>query len=1140
MATPCPASTSWPVHLTPSDFVAENTTLLKEIVPTFVQLNYFTMRKVVIALAALAIIFSCTKEADNSDNTPGGGGSGSGGSGGGGAQQEEEVVVTTLDAYDITHESVRLVGKADFPEMFWEKHSARDIQISFFYSKEEAFVVEGEFAGIDEMSDDGTFVSWPIMDLEPSTTYYYKAVLMFLDRDDKIVEGEVKSFTTLKKPRGLIETGEVSDITEVSATITGYANPTDQMQNPPFGIICSLYYPSFTDPLVFTATERDSEEEGFFTIEAEGLVPGKRYYYVAFIGEGSSQTLGSVQSFLTPALNATVEATGVTEVSEFAVTLNGKLTMQTIKEFEPEVWFIVNNGEMEEPISCPTTLAEDGTFSYHLTGLQVNSGYHYQACARLGTIEIKSEFTEFTTTLINGQIELLPAADITEFGATLRASFTTDLSSSIERTVTFYWTSGEVGDIAEGEYVTGTPVVATAAGGDVYEATLTGLDYDKEYYFMAMGSILGQNYISDYETFHTLDLRAGVETLQPAEIQGRRATLQGRLTIDSPGELTKEAWFSCNGQRLDAVIQSDGTFSAEVTGLARDTEYSYTAYAKVQGKELHGESVSFRTKDLQVSFNNVTATDILEKSANVTGTVSTTDGDDTSLSIKVFYSATFTTKEDIIASGSSAGFNVRNADFSIEIKDLDFGTEYHYVVRCIVEDDKYFYSDVFSFTTLPLNITFSDLTVSNITETKARLEAKVDVRCCEGLNREMAFAWSETPLDPSNHNAWPNRYVVEPSSDGTISVDLTDLKVGTDYYFMVFGYIYLGNYPLGDYYWFNSERETFRTLDIRASVATQNATSVKYNSAILHGTANIGTSDDPSPRLRFIYGKTGVPESEWESIDGELQGDGTYAATPYLDPGFTYQYKFTLDILNTTFAGEAKSFTTLSPSTPPSGAVSLWTFVTRDDGTQYEIFWADRNVGASSPEDYGFWVSWGELEGKDSYYTGGYKWRGADGGSSTYSKYCPSSAPERWSNAETDVPDNKTVLDPEDDVATVKMGAGWRLPSRAEWEALFEQCSFTEVTRGDVKGLEARSKSTANNNVIFFPYGGHHYGSNPSDWTSAGFYYGEAGHYWSRELNPDDPTAGAAAHLEPTGWIYPAFYRAGYRYLGFNVRGVTE
>ena len=65
-------------------------------------------------------------------------------------------------------------------------------------------------------------------------------------------------------------------------------------------------------------------------------------------------------------------------------------------------------------------------------------------------------------------------------------------------------------------------------------------------------------------------------------------------------------------------------------------------------------------------------------------------------------------------------------------------------------------------------------------------------------------------------------------------------------------------------------------------------------------------------------------------------------------------------------------------------------------------------------------------------------------------------------------------------------------------------------------------------------------GNNPSDWTSSGYYYGKAGHDWSRELNPEDPTAGAAAHLEPPGWIYRAFYRAGYRYLGFNVRGVTE
>ena len=103
------------------------------------------MKRIALALAALAILFACDKEKSQTDDTPGGGG----------GQQEEEVVVTTLDAYDITYESVRLVGKADFPDGFWEKHNRRDIQIRFIYSSEDIHVESGEIAGIDEMSDDG-------------------------------------------------------------------------------------------------------------------------------------------------------------------------------------------------------------------------------------------------------------------------------------------------------------------------------------------------------------------------------------------------------------------------------------------------------------------------------------------------------------------------------------------------------------------------------------------------------------------------------------------------------------------------------------------------------------------------------------------------------------------------------------------------------------------------------------------------------------------------------------------------------------------------------------------------------------------------------------------------------------------------
>ena len=74
--------------------------------------------------------------------------------------------------------------------------------------------------------------------------------------------------------------------------------------------------------------------------------------------------------------------------------------------------------------------------------------------------------------------------------------------------------------------------------------------------------------------------------------------------------------------------------------------------------------------------------------------------------------------------------------------------------------------------------------------------------------------------------------------------------------------------------------------------------------------------------------------------------------------------------------------------------------------------WATCNVGASSPEDYGEYYAWGETETKSTYDWRTYKW--CKGSNDTMTKYCTSSS--------SGTVDNKTVLDPEDDVAHVKWG----------------------------------------------------------------------------------------------------------------------
>lgn len=115
------------------------------------------------------------------------------------------------------------------------------------------------------------------------------------------------------------------------------------------------------------------------------------------------------------------------------------------------------------------------------------------------------------------------------------------------------------------------------------------------------------------------------------------------------------------------------------------------------------------------------------------------------------------------------------------------------------------------------------------------------------------------------------------------------------------------------------------------------------------------------------------------------------------------------------------------------------------------VKWATYNLGATKEDEAGNYYSWGETATKNEYeYTmGNYKY--SDG-----SKY----------NDE----DNKLNLDPEDDAATVALGADWRTPTYDEFNELITNCDWEWCTDKGINGMIGKSK--INGNTIFLPAAG--------------------------------------------------------------------
>ena len=129
-----------------------------------------------------------------------------------------------------------------------------------------------------------------------------------------------------------------------------------------------------------------------------------------------------------------------------------------------------------------------------------------------------------------------------------------------------------------------------------------------------------------------------------------------------------------------------------------------------------------------------------------------------------------------------------------------------------------------------------------------------------------------------------------------------------------------------------------------------------------------------------------------------------------------------------------------------------------DLGLPSGLKWATCNVGAMNPWEYGGYYAWGEIEEKDVYNQESYKYSWPR----RYSKYA--------NDAFCEVIDNKWTLEQKDDVAHVKWGGDWRMPTVKEYEELINSCHNEWVCMNNVKGLKLISKN--NGGSIFFPASG--------------------------------------------------------------------
>ena len=296
--------------------------------------------------------------------------------------------------------------------------------------------------------------------------------------------------------------------------------------------------------------------------------------------------------------------------------------------------------------------------------------------------------------------------------------------------------------------------------------------------------------------------------------------------------------------------------------------------------------------------------------------------------------------------------------------------------------------------------------------------------------------------------------------------------------------------------------------DYGSPVVTAGATDVTMNSATLNGYVDTEYLI-MGGEIGFIVSTSSTPtfDNGQKFVPSDVGNNGKYSIQlSYLASSTTYYYKAFLNTGTTNLVGDVKKFTTKD-----------FVYVAVDLGLS--VKWANANLGATALEDNGDYYAWGETQTKSEYSWDTYKW------------YNNHQLTKYNTKSEYGTVDNKTVLDPEDDVVHVKLGGKWRMPTGPEMAELVSTWDNSSY-KWEWESINGHNGYMVtyliNNNSIFLPAAGYRYDS---------FLFAEGGICcsWSSSLNTNYPPYAGGMHWSNTySPLEPI------RSLGFPVRPVLE
>lgn len=336
-----------------------------------------------------------------------------------------------------------------------------------------------------------------------------------------------------------------------------------------------------------------------YTADVSGLESGTHYYVRAYAKNDIGTKLSSNEAeFTTIGAWAEVKTLEVTSLDIVAGTalFNGEIITEGAPKYT-EKGFVYNN--IGEPTTADTkvTVSGSGTGKYYYScaGLASQKTWYVRAY----TIQCGKVFYGSTVNFSTNQSETVvntsAATSVTSTSATLNGSIAQVGSPAYSERGFCYSSSNEKPSISDNKRI-------VTGNSTNFSIEITGLDYDRKYYYRAYAIQNGSPVYGSVVNFTTVFVPVGVTTGAVSNVSYTSARLFGNISNVGDPKYTERGFCYGTGVnptisdiKVSQKISTAGNWTADVSGLSSGTTYYVRAYAIQNGKPVYANQVSFTT-----------------------------------------------------------------------------------------------------------------------------------------------------------------------------------------------------------------------------------------------------------------------------------------------------------------------------------------------------------------------------------------------------------------------------------------------------------------------------------------------------------------------------------------------------------------